>query len=194
MNVPCTLVNSYDARIPSVLSDNVNGAYQAGKYLLECGHHNVLVVSGVRSYICSEERTAGFKRAFEEAGIRIPNDHILEVDSWEQESGLNAVQKYLSHCKTLPTAIFGLNDRLAFGAMQAVRQCGLKVPEDISVIGYDNLNSQLFPMTTIETHVEDIAEAAAQAQLWQNLGGRLFPCRITIPTALVKGETVRILK
>lgn len=193
MHIPCTLVNSYDARVPSVLSDNVNGAYLAGKYLLECGHSNVLIASGVRSYICSEERIIGFRRAFEEAGIRIPSDHILEADSWEQESGVNVVQQYLSSCKTLPTAIFGLNDRLAFGAMQAVRQCGFKVPEDISVIGYDNLNSQLFPLTTIETHVEDIAEAAAQAQLWQNMGGRLIPCRINIPTALVKGETVRFL-
>ena len=189
--IPCTLVNSYDSRIPSILSDNLTGAYLAGKYLLECGHRDVLILSGVRSYVCSAERITGFRRAFAEAGISIPDSSILPADSWEQESGQNAIKSYLSSCKSLPTAIFGLNDRLAFGAMQAARQCGLDVPEDISIIGYDNLNANLFPLASIETHVEAIAEATAQAQLWQQLGGSCIPERITISTELVKGETVR---
>ena len=189
--IPCTLVNSYDSRIPSILSDNLTGAYLAGKYLLECGHRDVLILSGVRSYVCSAERITGFRRAFAEAGISIPDSSILPADSWEQESGQNAIKSYLSRCKSLPTAIFGLNDRLAFGAMQAARQCGLDVPEDISIIGYDNLNADLFPLASIETHVEAIAEATAQAQLWQQLGGSCIPERITISTELVKGETVR---
>lgn len=193
--IPCTLVNSYDPRIPSVLSDNVAGAYLAGKHLLDCGHRNVIILSGVRSYICSAERTEGFRRAFAEAGIKIPESSILPADSWEQESGLHAIKNYLSACKSLPTAIFCLNDRLAFGAMQAIRQCGLRVPEDISVVGYDNLYTQMsvIPLTTIEAHVESIAEATAQAQIWQQLGGKCVPLRINIPTELVEGETVRKL-
>ena len=189
--IPCTLVNSYDRRIPSILSDNFNGAYLAGKYLLECGHRRVLILSGVRSYICSEERIEGFRRAFAEAGLKIPDSCILPADSWEQESGQHALLEYLKNCSSMPTAIFGLNDRLAFGAMQAIRQYGLKVPDDISVMGYDNLNAQMFPLSSIETHVESIAEATAQAQLWQQFGGQRIPSRITIPTELVRGETVR---
>ncbi len=189
--IPCTLVNSYDSRIPSVLSDNITGAYLAGKYLVKCGHRDVVILSGVRSYVCSAERIAGFRRAFSEIGIDIPNSSILPADSWEQESGQIVISDYLSSRKSTPTAIFGLNDRLAFGAIKAIQQCGLRVPEDISVIGYDNLNNNLFPLTSIETHVESIAEAAAQAQLWQQLGGSRIPERINIATELVEGETVR---
>lgn len=193
--IPCTLVNSYDPRIPSVLSDNDNGAYLAGKYLMECGHRSVIILSGVRSYICSAERINGFKRAFAEAGIKIPESAILPADSWEQESGMNAIKHYLTTCKSLPSAIFCLNDRLAFGAMQAIYQCGLKVPEDISVVGYDNLYTQmsLIPLTTIEAHVEALAEATAQSQIWQQYGGQRLPIRINIKTELVEGATVRKL-
>lgn len=191
--IPCTLVNSFDPRIPSVLSDNEHGAYLAGRHLIENGHRNVCILSGVRSYICSEERIRGFRRAYAEEGIRIPESCVLPSDSWEQEAGCESIRRYLSSARTMPSAIFCLNDRLAFGAMMAIRQCGLRVPEDISIIGYDNLYNQVsvIPLTTIEAHVESIAEATAQAQIWQQLGGKRCPQRITIPTALVQGETVQ---
>ncbi len=195
-HIPCTLVNSFDPRIPSILSDNINGAYLAGKYLASCGHKNVLILAGVPSYICSTERVDGFLRAYREAGIEVPSSNILPTDSWEQEAGMLATRSYLSSHEKIPTAIFGLNDRLAFGAIQALHQAGLCVPENVSVMGYDNLNAQMsaIMLTSIEAHVEYIAEATAQAQIWQQYGGKCTPQRINIPTELVIGETVRINK
>lgn len=194
--IPCVLANSFDPRLPSILSDNEQGSYLAGKFLLENGHRDVAVVSGTRSYVCSNERAKGFFRAFSEEGIRIPESSFLVCDSWEQEAGREVVHKYLENCRKIPSAFFGFNDRIAFGIISALRQCGLKVPEDVSVIGYDNLNAQLsvVPLTTIEAHVEYLAEATAEAILWQLGGGGRNPYRINIPVELVIGETVRNIK
>ena len=195
-NIPCVLANSFDSRLPSILSDNEKGSYLAGKCLIENGHRDVVLVSGTRSYVCSNERAAGFMRAYREAGIEIPESSLLVCDSWEQEAGTRVVKDYLDKCKKIPTAFFGFNDRIAFGIMSALRQCGLKVPEDVSVVGYDNLNAQLsvVPLTTIEAHVEYLAEATAEALLWQLNGGNRNPYRISIPTELIIGETVRKIK
>lgn len=191
--IPCVLANSYDQRLPSILSDNERGSYLAGRYLLENGHRDVAVVSGTRSYVCSNERAKGFFKAYSEEGIKIPETSFLVCDSWEQEAGREVVLKYLENTKKLPTAFFGFNDRIAFGIISALRQYGLKVPQDVSVIGYDNLNAHLsvVPLTTIEAHVEYLAEAAAEAILWQLGGGSRNPYRISIPVELVIGETVR---
>jgi len=194
--IPCVLANSFDPRLPSILSDNELGSYLAGKYLLENGHRDVAVVSGTRSYVCSNERAKGFFRAYSEEGIKIPDSSFLVCDSWEQEAGREVVCRYLENCRKIPSAFFGFNDRIAFGIISALRQCGLKVPEDVSVIGYDNLNAQLsvVPLTTIEAHVEYLAEATSEAILWQLGGGNRNPYRINIPVELVIGETVKNIK
>ena len=193
IGIPCALVNSYDARVPSILSDNERGAYLAGKCLLENGHRHPIVLSGVRSYVCSAERIEGFRRAYAEAGIAIPESDILPGDSWEQEAGANAIRRYLENVSKPATAIFALNDRLACGAVRAIHQAGLRVPQDISVIGFDNLDGQMLidPLTSIEAHVDLIAESAAQALIWQLNGGRRLPVRINAPTELVPGKSVR---
>lgn len=193
LGIPCAIVNSCDPRIPSILSDNDKGGYLAGKHLIENGHLHPIVLSGVRSYVCSAERIRGFRRAYAEIGVEIPEADILPGDSWEQEAGISAIRRYLAACSKPPTAIFALNDRLAFGAVQAIFQYGLHVPKDISVIGYDNLNTQMFivPLASIEAHVDLIAESAAQALIWQLQGGRCLPVRISIPVELVPGETVK---
>lgn len=80
--IPCVLVNSYSDKLPSVLSDNRKGAYLAGRYLIEHGHKTVALLAGVRSYLSNQERTAGFLQAFQEEGLSIPPELILETGSW----------------------------------------------------------------------------------------------------------------
>lgn len=107
---------------------------------------------------------------------------------------MGCVTNYLRSAKTLPTAIFGFNDRLAYGAIQAIHKLGLRVPDDISLVGYDNLQAMhisLINLTTIETHVHMIAESAASSLYWQLKGGRCLPVRITVPVELSIGETVK---
>lgn len=194
--VPCVLVNSLNPLIPSILSDNEQGAYLAGKHLIEKGHRNILVLSGVSSAITNQMRLAGFRRALSESGITLKDENIILAESWEIEDGAKSLRKHLTTQTSNATAIFGLNDRLAFGAMQTLHQMGLSVPDDFSVIGYDNLNNMtlsVIKMTTIETHIEMIAEAAVNQLLWQLSGGNCHPLKILAPVELVEGETVKQL-
>lgn len=189
--IPCVMINSTCPDMPSILSDNHQGAYLAGKHLLEMGHRDLLVLAGIRSHISNQERLAGFRRAMMEGGIS--GETCLTAESWSWESGLQQVSAYLRETTTPPTAIFALNDRLAFGAMQAIHQLGLRVPQDISVMGYDNLNNMhrsLLSLSTIETHVDQMAQAAVASLFWQMNGGRRLPTRVILPVALVPGETV----
>jgi len=194
MRIPCVLINSYHPSVPSVLSDNEKGAYLICKYLIEKGHRDILALSGVRSYVSNQERLAGYKRALSEAGIPVKSGNILVSESWEFAAGTDTLFQYLNNTTHRPTAIFGLNDRLASGAMLAIHQAGLRVPDDISVVGYDNLNDMRFSflrMTTIEAHIELMAEATANLLLWQINGGHCMPLRVTTPVEIVAGQTVK---
>lgn len=84
--IPCVLVNNYSNKLPSILSDNHKGAYLAGKYLIDHGHKNVAILSGVRSYLSNQERLEGFIQAFQEAGIEVKSELILETGSWLYEA------------------------------------------------------------------------------------------------------------
>jgi len=194
--IPCVLVNNENPRVPSILSDNEKGAYLAGRYLVEKGHKHILVLSGISSAIPNQMRLVGFKRALAESGILLKDDDVILADSWEIEAGAKRLKQFLETHKTNATAIFGLNDRLAFGAMQALHQMGLSVPNDFSVIGYDNLNNMtlsVIKMTTIEAHIEIIAEAAVNQLLWQFKGGHCLPLKVYSPVELIEGETVKAL-
>ena len=192
--IPSVLVNSCSPELPSILSDNVQGAYLAGRHLIENGHQRVAVLAGVRSYISNQERMEGVKRAFTEAGTPLQPELILETDSWLYEAAENLFTDFVAtHRDSLPTAVFAFNDRLATGAVNAIRKSGLSVPEDISVIGYDNLgyfNSISPKMATVETHIDIIAEATVSQIMWQLNGGRCMGIRTLAPVEVVEGETV----
>lgn len=192
-DIPCVMINNFCPLMPSILSDNRQGAYLAGKYLADMGHRDILVLSGIRSHVSNQARIEGFDRAMAEAGIPIPVENRLCAQSWSWESGLQEVSAHLQNTAKRPTAIFALNDRLAFGAMQAIHQLGLRVPQDISVMGYDNLNNMhrsLLSLSTIETCVDQMALAAVASLFWQINGGRRLSTCITLPVSLVEGETV----
>ena len=182
--------------MPSILSDNHRGAYLAGQYLASMGHKNIIALTGIRSHVSNLERLQGFQHAMEDHRIPFDPSHVLVADSWEWESGMQCILDYLQTASTPPTAIFGFNDRLAYGAIQAIYKLGLRIPEDISVVGYDNLQAMhisLQKLTTIETHVHMLAESAAAHLYWQLNGGINLPIRVVVPVELVVGETVKRL-
>lgn len=192
--IPSVLLNNYSPLVPSILSDNEQGAYLAGKHLVEYGHTNILVLAGVHEYTSNKERLSGFKRAIEEFGIELDEENFLISKSWEVEAGAYCIKEYCKTHKLNATAVFGLNDRLAFGAMQALHQMGLDVPDDISVMGYDNLTNMrvsVLKMSTIEANIDMMAESAAIHIMWQINGGNLVPVRTNAPVELIIGETVK---
>ncbi|OOF69634.1 HTH-type transcriptional repressor PurR [Rodentibacter caecimuris] len=126
------------------------GGYLATKYLIDCGHKDIGIIAGELNKTPAKTRYEGFIQAMNEAGLLINSDWIME-GFFEPEDGFECMNKILAQ-KKHPTAVFCCNDVMALGAISAISEKGLNVPEDISIIGYDNIHASRFyapPLTTI---------------------------------------------
>ncbi|WP_249963507.1 HTH-type transcriptional repressor PurR [Histophilus somni] len=134
-----------------LIQDNsFSGGYIATKYLIDNGHKDIAIISGELTKTTAITRYQGFEKAMQEANLTINPDWIME-GFFEPEDGYECMNKILVQDK-LPTAVFCCNDVMALGAVSAIGEKGLKVPDDISVIGYDNIHASRFfspPLTTI---------------------------------------------
>lgn len=135
----------------NVINDNVRtGAYLAGKYLVEQGHRDIACITGQLAKQTTQLRLDGVRDALAEAGLTLAPDNILEGD-YEMQSGFDAMQRLIARAQR-PTAVFAFDDPMAIGAICAATQAGLRVPEDISMVGYDDVEMARFsspPLTTI---------------------------------------------
>lgn len=148
-----------DKSIPSVTIDNFNSCREATKYLCSLGHKRIGFISGLLDSDVSKDRLKGYSSALDNHDIAEDKALIYKGD-YSYESGEKGALYLLSLPKP-PTAIVCANDSMAIGAMKVIRENGLNIPEDISVIGFDDIEvaSRVFPsLTTIAAPIEEIAE------------------------------------
>jgi LacI family transcriptional regulator len=152
-----------------VYLDNKRGGFMATQYLIDCGHQNIAHIAGqltLESHQDASDRLSGFYQALEENGLFLNKDWVVETDFTER-SGYQAMTTLLERdCKA--TAIFAANDQTAAGAIQKLREVGLKVPEDISIIGYDDQIIARYlspPLTTVRQPFDEMGRAAARLAL-----------------------------
>ncbi|WP_026675573.1 LacI family DNA-binding transcriptional regulator [Alkalihalobacterium bogoriense] len=144
-----------------VNADNYEGSVKAVSYLLELGHTSIGIITGNLNKLSAKERLAGFENTLMKHGIELTKDLIFHGD-FTESSGYEGV-KYLLRGPNRPTAIFVSNDTMVVGAYKAISELELRVPEDVSIIGFDNsfFSSYLNPpLTTIEISFADIAKRA----------------------------------
>lgn len=149
------------AKTDIVLVDNSVGGYEATGYLIELGHRRIACITGSSPTTPSAQRVAGYKKALQKNGIALDPCLIVPGD-YHFNSGYKAMQELLS-LSDPPTAVFACNDMMALGAIQAANEKGMKIPEDISVIGFDNIpfSQTVFPtLTTVAQPINDMAELA----------------------------------
>lgn len=137
-----------------IIQDNGrHGGYQATRHLIELGHTRIGVLTGPSGKRTAEERYSGFQEAMNEAGLDIFAGWVSEGD-FELQGGYEATQRLLNNSTDgLPTALFAGNDMMAIGALRALHEAGLSVPDDMSLMGYDNiqLSKHLVPaLSTVE--------------------------------------------
>lgn len=150
----------------TVQSTNFDGAYQATRYLIELGHRRIAHIIGLQEMQCSLDRLAGYRAALEDHGIAYAPELVYEGDFFRVQ-GYDATMQFLDLAQP-PTAIFAANDLSAFGVMEAVRNRGLSVPEDVSIIGFDDVweAEQVHPsLTTVRQQLEDMGRFAVQILL-----------------------------
>jgi len=161
--VPVALLFAYSDRADSFGCDNKRGGYIATKHLIDSGRKRIAFLHGHENWFDAEERLKGYKQALAEAGIRFRPDYV-ERGYFRYEDAEAATKKMLKMADP-PDAVFAANDRMAIGAIRAVKSSGMKVPEDVAVVGFDNIPiCELFdpPITTVEQPVAEIAYAAGQ--------------------------------
>nr|WP_298096219.1 LacI family DNA-binding transcriptional regulator [uncultured Shinella sp.] len=151
--VPLVLLNCYtsDNRLPSVVPDEVTGGRMGTAALIKKGHTRIGTILGESFMEAAQDRLVGYREALAEAGITYDDSLVVE-GSWTPTSGFEATQKLLS-LREPPTAIFCQNDKMAMGCFNAISEAGLRIPDDLSVVGYDDdeLSRHLRPqLTTLE--------------------------------------------
>lgn len=153
--IPCVLVDipKIGRHAGYVSSDNAAGSYEAGKYLAETGHKTIGMVNGHEYAFVSKERLGGFKKAMLEEGIAFQEDHVENGD-FTEESGEQAALTLLTRDPSI-TALFCASDLMAIGAMNGLRAEGYRIPEDISIVGYDNILLSRYVQPSLTTIAQD---------------------------------------
>ena len=146
---------------PSVHATNYQGAVDAMEYLLGLGHKRIGFISGRSELESSNRRLMGYRDVLEKAGIPVDEKLIVSGD-YTTETGAKCAQELLSLVNP-PTAIFASNDQTAMGVFQVAQERGLRIPNDLSVIGFDNISeSQYLGLTTVDQHISEMGFVATQ--------------------------------
>ncbi len=174
----------------SVGATNWQGAYDATRYLLELGHRRIGFITGAMDLGCSVDRLGGYSAALSDFGVSHDPALISTGDFFRPQgfSGANA----LLDLPQPPTAIFASNDEMAFGAMEAARVRGLRIPDDISVVGFDDIYqaSLVHPaLTTVRQPMEQMGRNATRMLLDLIADPEKQMGRVTLPTTLVVRES-----
>ncbi|EHH1101749.1 substrate-binding domain-containing protein [Vibrio parahaemolyticus] len=146
-----------------IQDNSLRGGYLAAKYLIDCGHTEIGCITGPLIKHQAQMRYEGYKRAMNEAGLEFNANWIIESD-FECEGGYQAFKK-MAERGTLPSSIFVSNDMMAMGVINAANELGIKVPDDLSIIGYDDIHIAKFmspSLTTIHQPKYRLGQAAVE--------------------------------
>lgn len=171
--------------------DNEEGAYSATRHLLRLGHRQLAVITGPLHLANAVERLSGFKRALVAAKVRIESDYIQEA-RFDRDSGYHAAKRLLRMLPR-PTAIFACNDLMALGVLMATRELGIQCPEELSIVGFDDLDFAEFTapaLTTVHQPGYQLGTAAARLLLERIAGSTQESQRLVLPTELKIRQSV----
>jgi LacI family transcriptional regulator len=192
--VPCVVVDRDlgERPIDQVLVDNHQGGYRAGRYLTELGHRRVACVVGPSDLTPSAGRIAGFRQALADAGLDLPPEAVVRGNG-RHDGGRAAVGELLRRGVAF-TAVFAFNDVMAVGAIGALQRAGRRVPDDVSVVGFDDVPqaAAIFPaVTTVAQPIAEMGRLGVRLLLDRIARPAAPVSRVILPTALVARESCR---
>jgi LacI family transcriptional regulator len=194
---PYVLLDQHDPSNQSDVVDATNwqGAYAATEYLINLGHRRIGLIAGTPQIASAQERLEGYKAALADHRIDFDPELVAQGDFW-QPVGCQAAITLLS-LKQPPTAIFASNDLSAFGAMDAARDRGLRIPEDISIVGFDDIPqaSLTHPkLTTVRQPLDEMGRTAVRMLLARIEDPSQPPRRVTLPTQLIVRDSCKAIR
>lgn len=191
MGVPIILINNQHPGpfVHSVMINNVDGSLQAADHLIGLGHRRIAYLGDQFGYQSDTERLAGYRQALDHAGIRFDEALIVRGDG-KPEEAMRAMEKLLA-LSDPPTAVCCYNDMTALGAMRTIRQHGLRIPEDISVAGFDDLFLASYTQPTLTTVRQPMHRMGllAMEKLCGLMSGEESPVTVQVDAELIVRES-----
>jgi DNA-binding LacI/PurR family transcriptional regulator len=193
LRVPIALVGNGAPGVFSVRIDDTAGAQRAVAHLVKRGHTRIGIIGGrlddPMRFTTAGDRHLGYQRALAEAGL--PQDPTLEAVGYFTIDGGEEAMGALLGLSERPTAVFAESDEMAYGAMRAIRRAGLRIPDDIAVVGFDDhAMADLLDLSTVRQPVQEQGAKAARALLDALADASLQPGELVLPTDLVvRGST-----
>ena len=179
-----------DTKTNCICIDNAGGAKKAVHYLASLGHQRIAYIGGIGDFASGLYRKKGFTEAMKELALPINPAYILE-GKWSEESGYNALFQ-LFDLEIPPTAVFCANDRMAIGALQAAYDRKIKVPDQISVMGFDNVQFSAYttpPLTTLTVPIYEIGKFAANQIIAIDNGKKFFRKEVFDVNIVIRDST-----
>lgn len=170
------------ANADACVTDNAGGGRAAAELLLQLGHKRVGVISGPKSTSTAQEREEAFRTVVTRAGLPIRPEHALQ-GPFEYQTGYDGLHR-LMKTSNPPTAIFGGNDLIAFGALNAAHALGITIPDELTVVGLDDIPMagwDILNLTTISTDLNKMAATSCEMLLRQMTGATEPARRVVIP-------------
>lgn len=166
--IPCMVINNIvnDLNVNYIGIDNIAGGHMATDYLASLGHHRIATITGNLQTQAGVQRLEGFRELMAKKKIEVPPEYILEGD-YSRRSARIAMEKFLA-LKNPPTAIFAASDDMALEVIAMALERGLKVPQDISVIGFDDNPSAIFGPVALTTIKQPLFQMAEQSVKYLN--------------------------
>lgn len=181
-----------EERADTVLLDNVLGARVAVDHLVSLGHHRIAMISGPEHLTTGGQRLHGYRQALTAAGIE-PDEALVEFGDFREESGYEGAMRLLK-LTPRPSALFVANNEMMAGALYALKELGLSLPADVSLISFDDARWARYvdpPLTVVAQPLMEMGEAAAQLLLQQMQGREVPTSRVFTPTLIVRASTGR---
>ncbi len=190
--IPCVLLARYVKGLPVsyVVADDVLGGFIATEHLIQKGHKKILYLAGPSHLTTSQERLEGYRKALNRYRLKEVGC-LIQFTKAKMEDGYQVVKKFLDRQMEF-TAIASFNDYLAFGALRALRERNLKIPEDVAVVGYDDVEFAeiaLVPLTTVRISGSELGNRAAKLLLSYLKGKVEKPQKVIIMPELILRES-----
>lgn len=161
-DIPCVILDYETSQAHTVYSDNLEGSLLAVEYLYSLGHRKIAHISGGMNTFAGSNRVRGYELAMASLDLERQESYIIDSAYYSIESGYAAMMKLLNLEKR-PTAVFVAGDHLALGAMRATKERGLRIPEDMSIVGFDNIELSQYITPALTTIAQDTALMGTEA-------------------------------
>ncbi|HQE93007.1 MAG TPA: LacI family DNA-binding transcriptional regulator [Anaerolineae bacterium] len=180
---------------PAVISTNREGAMMAMEYLIGLGHRRIGYITGRQGLVSSNRRQQGYVDALQQAGLPVEPE-LIQAGDYTRETGFRCAQRLFA-LSNPPTAIFAANDQSALGVIDAAGEAGLRVPDDLSVVGFDNISQascSLPALTTVDQSVSEMGYVATIMLIMLMRGETLDEPFRKVPVQLIIRDSCRSIK